>query len=86
MSFSYWLSQFSLSCFWIALIVAGLIKGYRTVENGKLNFQEIMEPVLRVMKVFSYAGVFLVISIASIVIVYLYNAIKLKEFQTQIEI
>ncbi len=86
LSFSYWLSQFSLSCFWIALIVAGLIKGYRTVESCKLNFQEIMEPVLRVMKVFSYAGVFLVISIASIVIVYLYNAIKLKEFQTQIEI
>ncbi len=86
LSFSYWVSQFSLGCFWIALIVAGFIKGYRTVENSKLNFQEIMEPVLKVMKVFSYAGVFLVISIASIVIVYLYNAIKLKQYQTQIEI
>ncbi len=46
----------SLLVFWLALITAGLLKGYRTTALGMDDFQRVMEPVMRVLHVFAFAG------------------------------
>ena len=61
------LAHLSLFVFWIALITAGLLKGYRDVALGMSSFQEMMAPVMSVLKVFSFAGVFLFLSMSVIV-------------------
>jgi nitric oxide reductase subunit B len=56
-----------LFAFWISLIVAGVIKGYRDVALGIDNFQEMMKPVMTTFKVFSFAGVVLFCGMTAIV-------------------
>lgn len=51
------ISQISLLIFWIALIIAGVVKGYRDVTLNMKNFQEMMQPVLTILHVFAFAGV-----------------------------
>ena len=46
----------SLLVFWLALIIAGMLKGYRTTALGMDDFQRMMEPVMRVLHVFAFAG------------------------------
>lgn len=46
----------SLLVFWLALIIAGLLKGYRATVLGMEDFQRMMEPVLGVLHVFAFAG------------------------------
>jgi nitric oxide reductase subunit B len=48
-----------LLVFWLSLIVAGFIKGYRDVALGIENFQEMMKPVMVTIKIFSFSGVIL---------------------------
>ena len=50
------LTLVSLLVFWCALIVAGLLKGYRDVVLGMTDFQQMMRPVLTVLHVFAFAG------------------------------
>ena len=50
------LAMVSLLIFWLALIIAGLLKGYRGTVLGMEDFQLLMEPVLQVLHVFAFAG------------------------------
>ena len=69
---SYWIAQFSLTLFWFSLIAAGIIKGYRTTAINLNSFQEIMAPVLPVIKMFSFAGIGVVVSLGLIAVIYIY--------------
>ena len=73
-SFGFWLSQLSLLVFWLSLIVAGILKGYEAIYLGKTDFNDIMDPVLQVLKVLSYSGLALLAGIASIAIVLIKRA------------
>ena len=52
------LTQASLLLFWLALIAAGILKGYRETAIGMRDFREMMQPVLQTLHVFAFAGVF----------------------------
>ena len=67
--FGFWLSQVSLLVFWLSLIVAGILKGYRTISLGKTNYTDIMEPVIQVLNIFSYSGLILLMGISIIAVV-----------------
>lgn len=71
----YYITQISLLVFWLSLILAGLLKGYRSVAINMTNFQEMMEPVISILKIFSISGIGVLAGISIIVIVYL-KAIK----------
>jgi len=66
LNIGYWTSQLSLLVFWVALIVAGIIKGYRAITLKITVFTELMEPVLKVLKVFMYSGFVLAIGLTII--------------------
>ncbi|MEI8060188.1 MAG: cbb3-type cytochrome c oxidase subunit I, partial [Ferruginibacter sp.] len=53
----YWIAQISLMIFWLALIIAGIIKGYQMQVLHVTAFSQVMEPVLRALKIFLYAGI-----------------------------
>lgn len=55
--FGYWVAQISLIIFWLALIVAGIIKGYQMQVLHVTIFSQMMAPVLEVLKLFLYSGV-----------------------------
>lgn len=67
----YYITQASLLVFWLSLIVAGLLKGYRSVALNMSNFQEMMEPVTKTLKIFSLSGIGILVGMGTIVIVYL---------------
>jgi nitric oxide reductase subunit B len=69
------ITQISFLIFWLCLIAAGLLKGYRSVVLNMDNFQEIMLPVYTALKVFSLAGIGVLIGISMIVAVY-FKAVK----------
>lgn len=60
------ITQVSLGIFWLSLITAGVLKGYRDVVLGMDSFQEMMQPVLAALQVFALAGVFLFVGMAII--------------------
>ena len=78
-SINYWISQYSLGAFWLSLIAAGIIKAYRTTALNMTNFQEMMQPVMPAIKLFSYAGIGLLISMGIIASIYIYQALHFKE-------
>lgn len=49
--------QVSLFVFWICLIIAGILKGYGLTHQNNPVFQVVMEPVIKVMKVFAVSGI-----------------------------
>ena len=57
----------SLLLFWLALIAAGAVKGYRDVVLGMSDFQRMMQPVFEVLKVFATAGLGLLVGMGIIV-------------------
>ena len=67
---SYWLSQVSLMVFWLALILAGVIKGDRITLNIT-TFGEMMQPVLTALRIFSFAGLGVAAGLGTIVIYYI---------------
>lgn len=67
----FWLSQISLVIFWLALIAAGFIKGYRTVAMHVENYQDIMAPAMPFIKLFIIAGVGLVLGLGTITVILL---------------
>lgn len=69
--FAFTITQVSFFIFWVSLIAAGLLKGYRSVGLGMNNFQEMMQPVLQALTVFSFAGIFVVLGLLLIIIVYI---------------
>lgn len=50
------LAMGSLLLFWVALIVAGALKGWRATARGMEDFQQVMAPVTPVLVVFAAAG------------------------------
>jgi len=71
LKFAFVVAQISLSVFWLSLIIAGLIKGYRSVYLDIQDFNTIMQPVLNLLKIMSVAGVFLLLSFGWIGVVYI---------------
>jgi len=67
---AYWHTQFGLGAFGLSLVIAGIIKAYRTAVFESITFQEVMQPVMVVIKIFLFAGVWLAISLLSIVVCY----------------
>lgn len=63
-------TQVSLFVFWIALIIAGILKGYQQVALHITDFQLMMRPVLTVLKVFAFAGIFLLLGMMLIAYYY----------------
>ncbi len=68
---AFWLSQASLMLFWLSLVTAGVIKGYRSVAVGMTNFQEVMQPVLAVLKIFAATGIVLAAGLGTIALCYI---------------
>lgn len=68
-------TQVSLAAFWISLIGAGVLKGYRSVHLEMASFQEMMQPVTAVLKVFSLTGIGVCAGLGMIVIGY-FKAIR----------
>jgi nitric oxide reductase subunit B len=65
------LTQLSLLLFWLSLVLAGILKGYRDVALGMNSFQEMMQPVHRALHVFAFAGICLAAGLGAIAIQYL---------------
>ena len=61
------ITMVSLLVFWTALITAGALKGYRDVAVGMTDFQQMMQPVFEVLKVFAVAGLGLLVGMGIIV-------------------
>jgi nitric oxide reductase subunit B len=68
LKFGYWVTQISLIIFWLALIIAGIIKGYQMQVLHVTIFSQVMAPVLEVLKIFVYSGITLVLGITIIVL------------------
>lgn len=65
------ITHLGLLVFWIALIVAGVVKGYRNVALQIDSFQQVMVPVYPVLKLFSAAGVVMLIGMSVVVLQYM---------------
>lgn len=76
---NYWITQFSLGLFWLSLVAAGFVKGYRAVALNITNFQQIMSPVITILKIFSFAGLLVVISLGGITVQYIALAYSYKK-------
>jgi nitric oxide reductase subunit B len=75
---NFWIFQVSLLAFWISLIIAGIIKGYRLIVLNLASFQEIMAPVMPALKMFSIAGIGVVVSLLVIAVIYIKAATRNK--------
>lgn len=53
----FYISQISLIVFWISLIIAGVLKAYRSRVLNIDSFQEIMSPAIVALKIFSISGI-----------------------------
>jgi nitric oxide reductase subunit B len=72
------ITQVSLGLFWLSLIAAGIIKGFRSVAQDMNNFQKVMKPVMTMIKVFSFTGIFLAIGLGTIAVCYI-NVLKSRK-------
>jgi len=74
----YYVAQVSLIVFWLSLIVAGVLKGYRSIALGMDSFQEVMAPVMSALKIFSLAGIGVLAGLAPVVLIFLSRIRMLK--------
>jgi len=77
----YWTGQYSLLIFWLSLIAAGVIKGYEATVLNVANFQEVMRVVTPAIKVFSFAGIGVAISMGTIASIFIYRAFRFKAIE-----
>lgn len=70
-SYAHRANQYFLGIFWVALIVAGWIKGYLTVTQPKLFYAQLMESVNPYIELFTLAGAGLMIGLGVIAVVLL---------------
>ncbi|WP_343668910.1 cbb3-type cytochrome c oxidase subunit I [Chitinophaga sp.] len=61
----------SLAVFWVALIVAGLAKGYLSVDHPENSFFDVMKAVRPYLEVFTAAGLGVMIALGVIGVIYL---------------
>ena len=66
----------SLAAFWLILIAAGAVKGYRDVALGMTDFQRMMGPVFDLLELFVIAGAGLLAGLGSIALIYLSVLVK----------
>lgn len=71
-------THLSLLIFWLALIAAGITKGYRAVVLQLPTHQQIMAPVLDIFYIVAVAGVGLLVGIAIIAYSYLITLMRKK--------
>lgn len=64
-------NQYFLGIFWVALIIAGWVKGYLTIEQPKMHYTQLMESVTPYIELFTFAGVGLMIGLGVIAIILL---------------
>ena len=65
----FWIGNTSLLIVWLALIVAGITKGYLTMTAPSLQFAEVMAQVTPFLVVFKYAGISLFIGLTLVSII-----------------
>ena len=65
------LTQVSLGIFWLSLVVAGILKGYRSVSLNIVDFREMMKPVMIAMTVVSVSGIGLMVGLGTMAVCYL---------------
>jgi len=78
MKIGFVVAHISLLIFWVALIAAGIVKGYRDVALNITNFQAMMKPVYPMLHIFSYAGVMLLGGMSLIVLQYISALVQLR--------
>ena len=61
----------SLLVFWLALIAAGALKGYRSIALDIADHQRMMGPVNRALYAFTIAGLGVVAGLGTIALIYL---------------
>jgi nitric oxide reductase subunit B len=71
LTITHYVAQVSLGIFWVSLVIAGILKGYRSVAMNITDFQLMMKPVFQVLTVFAIAGIGLLAGLGAIVIIYL---------------
>lgn len=71
LTITHYVAQVSLGIFWVSLVIAGLLKAYRSVAMNITDFQLMMKPVFQVLSVFAIAGIGLLAGLGIIVIIYL---------------
>jgi len=67
---AFYLTQISFGIFWLALISAGVLKGYRSIILKIGSFQEMMKPVNIAIIVFAIAGLFAATGLSTIALMY----------------
>jgi nitric oxide reductase subunit B len=67
---AYYLTQISFGVFWLALITAGVLKGYRSSVLNIAQFQDVMNPVNIAITVFAVAGLFVAAGLFVIALMY----------------
>jgi hypothetical protein len=72
------ITQVSLTIFWLVLIIAGILKGYRTATLSTAGFQDIMKPVNQVLHLFAIAGIGILIGLMFVVVNY-YKAVSIMK-------
>jgi nitric oxide reductase subunit B len=80
LTITHYVAQVSLGIFWVSLVIAGILKGYRSVAMNITDFQLMMKPVFQVLTVFAIAGIGLLVGLGAIVIIYLqaiWNGIRI---------
>lgn len=60
------IAVYALLVFWLALIIAGLMKSYRTIGLGMTDHRTIMQPIQPVLVVFGAAGLVLMYALGTI--------------------
>ncbi|MBK9148515.1 MAG: cbb3-type cytochrome c oxidase subunit I [Flavobacteriales bacterium] len=70
------LAMGSLGVFWLALIVAGIAKGWRATALGITEHQQLMLPALPALTVFALAGIGVLMGLGLVAAVLLYGCLK----------
>ncbi|WP_220399538.1 cbb3-type cytochrome c oxidase subunit I [Filimonas effusa] len=65
------INTISLAVFWVALILAGLVKGFLSVDHPENNFADVMAAVRPYLEVFTAAGFGVMIALGIICVIYL---------------
>lgn len=69
----------SLAVFWVALIVAGLVKGYLIADHPENSFAEVMMAIRPYLEVFTAAGLGVMLALGVICIIYLKYSHRRRE-------
>ena len=72
------LNNASLAVFWLSLILAGLLKGYLTVDHADAVFSEVMLKVRPYLAAFTASGLGVMVALGIIACIYLKNTSRIR--------